>query len=50
MDEADGKGRLEVVKWLHENRKEGCTAKAMEAAVANGHLEVVKYLCENRLV
>lgn len=25
MDLAAANGHLEVVKWLHENRKEGCT-------------------------
>lgn len=25
MDLAAAEGHLEVVKWLHENRKEGCT-------------------------
>lgn len=25
MDLAAAGGHLEVVKWLHENRKEGCT-------------------------
>ncbi|GAB9476371.1 hypothetical protein Gpo141_00013437, partial [Globisporangium polare] len=41
-------GRLDVVKFLHENRTEGCTVSAMNTAAAFGHLEVVKFLHENR--
>ena len=48
MDYAAQQGHLEVVKWLHENRTEGCTTKAMNWAAENGHLEVVKWLHENR--
>ena len=41
-------GHLEIVKFLHENRSEGCTAWTMDFAAENGHLEVVKFLHENR--
>lgn len=41
-------GYLEFVKWLHYNRKEGCTKKAMDLAAMNGNLEVVKFLHYNR--
>ena len=41
-------GRLDVVKWLHENRNEGCTTDAMDHAASNGYLDVVKSLHENR--
>ena len=41
-------GHLEVVKWLHENRTEGCSKCAMDWAAKNGHLDVVKFLHENR--
>jgi hypothetical protein len=41
-------GHLEVVKWLHENRTEGCTVEAMNRAAEYGHLEIVKWLHENR--
>jgi hypothetical protein len=44
---AAGNGHLEVVKWLHLHRPEGCTS-AMAAAAENGHLEVVKWLHLNR--
>lgn len=32
-----------------QNRKEGCTTRAMDLASANGHLYVVRYLKENCL-
>jgi hypothetical protein len=48
MDKAASKGHLHVVKWLHENRTEGCTSKAMSSAAVAGHLHVVKWLHENR--
>ena len=41
-------GHLEIVKILHENRTEGCTAWTMNSAAENGHLEVLKFLHENR--
>lgn len=44
MDLAAENGRLDIVKWLHEHRIEGCTTKAMDNAAGNGHLEVVKWL------
>jgi hypothetical protein len=37
-----------VVKWLHENRNEGCTTRAMNWASRYGHFEVVKWLHFNR--
>lgn len=49
MDTASWNGYLEIVKWLDENRIEGCTVSAMESAAENGHLNVVKYLYENRV-
>jgi len=48
MNLAASNGHLEVVKWLHENRKEDCTTSAMDWAASDGHLEVVKWLHENR--
>ena len=48
MDHAAWKGRLDVVKWLHSNRTEGCTKYAMDRAASNGHLDVVRWLHENR--
>lgn len=34
----------QVVKWLFENRQEGCTPAAAEGAAGQGHDEIVKYL------
>ncbi|EGG19712.1 hypothetical protein DFA_00290 [Cavenderia fasciculata] len=47
MDEA-AKNSLDIVKFLHFNRSEGCTNKAMDNAACNGHLDIVKFLHENR--
>lgn len=41
---AAANGHLDVAKWLHQNRAEGCTEYAMDAAARNGHLEVVQWL------
>jgi hypothetical protein len=41
-------GHLEVVKWLHANRSEGCSYYALNQAASHGHLEVVKWLHANR--
>lgn len=41
-------GRLEIVKWLHANRKEGCSARARYHATKNGHFGVVRWLREHR--
>ena len=48
MNWASENGHLEVVKWLHSNRTEGCTRRAMDMASENGHLEIVKWLHFNR--
>jgi len=48
LDYAASLGNLEVIKWLHENRQEGCTINAMNWAAYNGYIEVVKWLHENR--
>lgn len=44
MDMAAGNGRLDLVRWLHENRNEGCTARAMDGAAESGFLDVAKWL------
>ena len=48
MDYAVYNGHLDVIKWLYENRTEGCTYQAMNWAVESGHLDVVEWLriCE----
>ncbi|KAG6574744.1 Ankyrin repeat protein [Phytophthora cinnamomi] len=48
MDSAAEFGHLEVVQWLHHNRREGCTTDAMDMAACNGHLQVVKWLQSHR--
>ena len=48
MDLAAKHGHVHIVRWLHENRKEGCTRYAMDMAAKFGHLEVVKWLHANR--
>ena len=48
MDWAATCGHLEVIKWLHTNRSEGCNFYAMNWAAYNGHLEVIKWLHTNR--
>jgi hypothetical protein len=46
-EEAAAEGALAILKWLHANRGEGCTTRAMEEAASNGHLDVVQWLHEN---
>ena len=41
-------GHLEIIKWLHHNRTEGCTTWAIDWAASNGHLEIIKFLHKNR--
>ncbi|TYZ67453.1 hypothetical protein PybrP1_011386, partial [[Pythium] brassicae (nom. inval.)] len=41
-------GHLEIVKFLHENRKEGCNTFTLEYAHKKGHHHVVDYLCEHQ--
>lgn len=47
-DHAAAGGHLETVKWLHENRREGCTRYALTDAAGNGHMETVQWLHRNR--
>ncbi|KAG3058558.1 hypothetical protein PC121_g14339 [Phytophthora cactorum] len=44
MNGAAGNGHLEIVKWLHRTRDEGCSSRALRLAANNGYLEVVKWL------
>ena len=48
MNFAAMNGHLDVVKWLHENRKEGCTINAMDWGAKFGHLDIVIWLHDNR--
>ncbi|EGG18670.1 hypothetical protein DFA_04166 [Cavenderia fasciculata] len=47
MDNA-AKIDLEMVKFLHTKRTEGCTTNAIDNASKNGHLNIIKYLNLNR--
>ncbi|CAM9941389.1 unnamed protein product, partial [Ectocarpus sp. 12 AP-2014] len=48
MDGAAENGSLEVVKWLHYNRQEGCTGDAIFLAAKTGHADVVQWLLRHR--
>ncbi|KAE9111253.1 hypothetical protein PF007_g11552 [Phytophthora fragariae] len=47
MDGAAANNHLEVVKWLHDNRTEGCTPLGMALAAASGHVEMMEWLHSN---
>ena len=47
MNSAANDGHLEVIKWLHTNRAEGCTVYAMDYAIKNGHLYITNWLNSN---
>lgn len=46
MDSAAEKGYLDIVKFLHENRSEGCASEALNAATKSGCVNMVQYLQE----
>lgn len=48
MDFAAASGHIQVVRWLHENRSDGCTVDAMNKAAFNNDIEMVLWLHENR--
>ena len=48
MDRAAANGHLDCIRFLHQNRNEGCTTAAMDGAARNGHFEVVQFLYWNR--
>ncbi|GAM20440.1 hypothetical protein SAMD00019534_036150, partial [Acytostelium subglobosum LB1] len=48
MNSAAAGGHLDVVRYLHETRTEGCTTQAIDSAASGGHLHVVQYLHETR--
>ncbi|KAF0699085.1 Aste57867_10321 [Aphanomyces stellatus] len=48
IDTAAAFGQLEIVRFLHQTRTEGCTTAAMDMAAANGFDDVVRFLHENR--
>lgn len=45
---AAAQGHLEMVIFLHHNRKEGTTTDCMDVAATYGHLDVVRWLHFNR--
>ncbi|KDO18532.1 hypothetical protein SPRG_16134 [Saprolegnia parasitica CBS 223.65] len=49
MDAAAKAGALEILEYLHAQRAEGCTARAIVNAAAKGHLDVVRYLLPHRM-
>ncbi|CAN0327464.1 unnamed protein product, partial [Phaeothamnion confervicola] len=49
MDDAAGEGNLEVVKWLHAHRREGCTRALLTRAAGGGHLRVVEWCHANQM-
>ncbi|EFA80849.1 hypothetical protein PPL_06437 [Heterostelium album PN500] len=42
------KGNLDLLKFFHQNRSEGCTSLAMHNAAINGQLKIVEFLHANR--
>jgi hypothetical protein len=54
MDTAAGRGRLDIITWLYDNKDSlgfeddelMCTSNAMDFAAKNGHLEVIQFLHE----
>jgi hypothetical protein len=46
MNLATWRGYFEVVKWLHNNRTEGCITQAMKEAAKNDYIEIVNWLHE----
>ena len=47
MNCASESGHFSIVKFLHENRTEGCTVQAMDKASLEGHLEIAVFLHQN---
>ncbi|KAL7746742.1 hypothetical protein RI367_007905 [Sorochytrium milnesiophthora] len=47
MDIAAAYGDLDMVRWFHTNRTEGCTAEATKRAAQRGNLPIFKFLHEH---
>ncbi|KAK1943471.1 hypothetical protein P3T76_004867 [Phytophthora citrophthora] len=47
MDGAAARGRLDIVKRIHANRSEGCSAAAFNGAAASNNLDVLGWLLES---
>jgi hypothetical protein len=41
-------GNLSMIKYLHNNKIDGCTDRVMDIAAHEGHLHIIEYLHENR--
>lgn len=48
MDLAAEYESINIVKWLHYNRVDGCTEFALDIAANNGDIELLEFLHENR--
>ncbi|KDO24856.1 hypothetical protein SPRG_09688 [Saprolegnia parasitica CBS 223.65] len=48
MDQAARHGFLDVVRFLHEHRTEGCSDAALRGASEAGRLDVVRFLVDHR--
>ena len=47
MDWAADQGHFHIVKWLHENRSEGCTELAMDYAAEKNFYSILEFLYNN---
>lgn len=48
MESTAAGGHLDVVRFLHLNRQEGCTTGALRRSAPGGHYGTFKWLQENR--
>ncbi|KYR02276.1 hypothetical protein DLAC_01108 [Tieghemostelium lacteum] len=48
MDLSSRFGDMDILQFLHQNRKEGASTNAMDLAASHGHLEVIEFLHNNR--
>ena len=47
MDYASQMGHIDIIKFLHENRTEGCTEASFVWALQHNHIVVLEFLYEN---
>ncbi|KAI8925969.1 hypothetical protein BC831DRAFT_248906 [Entophlyctis helioformis] len=48
LDTAARSGRLDMVKWLHRHRSDGCTTDAVDGALEMHHYQVATWLLAHR--
>ncbi|EFA83676.1 hypothetical protein PPL_02742 [Heterostelium album PN500] len=48
MDVAAEHNHFGMMRWLHENRSEGCTTKAFDECAKRGYIDALKWLYVNR--